>query len=160
MAKHKIQQRFSGWGLAYYFLVELVFIYLFYQWCHRKSYGLFIGVLAFLFVLLFQQYVHRYSFRQGIKQLKKRNYNAAIGCFQKNLRHFERYPFLDKYRYLLLISASEISCKEMALKNIVACYYFLNDKEKATFYYESLISINGSWIIEMSIYDKYLNAKR
>jgi tetratricopeptide (TPR) repeat protein len=159
MAKHSIRQRLSAWALAYYILVEMVFIYLFYLWFQGKVYGLFMGIIAFLIILLLQQSIHRGSFRQGMKYLKKNQYDAAITSFQKSLKHFEQYPFLDKYRYVLLISPSEISCKEMALQNIVACYCFLNDKEKATFYYDSLISINDNWKIRMPLIDKLLNGK-
>jgi tetratricopeptide (TPR) repeat protein len=158
MAKHKIRQILSAWGLAYYFLVEIVFMYFFFLWFHGKIYGLFAGVLAFLMVLLLQEYIHRGSFRQGIRYLKKNEYNEAIKCFQKSLKYMEKYPFLDRYRHLLLISASEISCKEMALKNIVACYCFLNEKEKATFYYDSLVRINETWKIRMPLIDKFLNS--
>ena len=158
MVKHKIRQMLSAWGLAYYFLVEIGFIYLFSLWFPGKLYGLFMGVLAFLVLLLLQQYTHRSTFRQGIRHLKKNQYDAAIICFQKSLKYFEQYPFLDKYRHLLLISASEISCKEMALKNIVACYYFLNNKEKAAFYYDSLIRINDTWKVRMPLMDRFLDA--
>jgi tetratricopeptide (TPR) repeat protein len=159
MAKHSIRQRLSAWALAYYILVEMVFIYLFYLWFQGKVYDLFMGIMVFLIILLLQQSIHRGSFRQGMKYLKKNQYDAAITSFQKSLKHFEQYPFLDKYRYVLLISPSEISCKEMALQNIVACYCFLNDKEKATFYYDSLISINDNWKIRMPLIDKLLNGK-
>lgn len=158
MAKHEIRQRLSAWGLAYYFLVEIGFIYFFSLWFSAKVYGLFTGVLAFSVVLLLQQYTHRRSFRRGIRHLKKNEYDAAIGCFQKSLKHFEQYPVLDRYRHLLLISASEISCKEMALKNIIACYFFLKNKEKATFYYDSLIRINESWRISMPLVDRFLSS--
>lgn len=158
MAKHEIRQMLSAWGLAYYFLVEIAFIYFFSRWFPGKVYGLFTGVLVFLMVLLLQQYIHRRPFRRGIKYLKKNEYDAAITCFQESLKHFEQYPFLDRYRYLLLISASEISCKEMALKNIVACYYFLKEKEKAAFYYDSLIRINETWKIRMPLIDRFLNS--
>lgn len=158
MVKHEIRQRLSAWGLAYYLLVEIGFMNLFFLWFHRTIYGLFAGVLAFLMILLLQHYVHRRSFRQGIKYLKKNEYIIAITCFQKSLKYFEQYPFLDKYGHLFLISASEISCKEMALKNIVACYYFLNEKEKASFYYDSLIRINETWKIRMPLIDKLLNS--
>jgi len=159
MAKHKIRQRLSAWALAYYILVEMVFIYLFFLWCQGKVYGLFMGILAFLIILLLQQFWHRRSFRQGIRYLKKNQYEAAITCFQKSLKHFEQYPFLDKYRYVLLISPSEISCREMALQNILACYCFLNNKEKATFYYDSLIRINDDWEVRMPLLDQLLNGK-
>jgi len=156
MGRNKITQDISSFALIIYFVIDIVFTIagnrIFHVW-----YGAFIGWAAFVVLLLMQQRLHRHSFRKGIRLLKAGKYNAAIAAFKKSAAYFNRYPLLDKWRHFLLISPSTLSCKEMALKNILACYVMLKNNDKASFYYETLLAINSEWKVALRRYDDFLN---
>lgn len=74
--------------------------------------------------------------RMGIRCVRKEQYEAAIEHFQKSYDFFKRHHWVDKYRFITMLSSSRISFKEMALNNIAYCYGQMGDGVKAREYYE------------------------
>jgi len=52
---------------------------------------------------------------------------------------FDKNIWIDKYRYLFLLSSSKFSYKEMGMINIAFCYYQLGDIKKAKEMYENTL---------------------
>lgn len=75
-----------------------------------------------------------HNHRKGMLLCKQENYLQAIEEFKKSYHFFCRHTWIDKYRYLTLLSSSKISYTEMALMNIVFCYAQLNDVKLAKEY--------------------------
>lgn len=73
--------------------------------------------------------------RKGIEEIKREQYQEAIPYFEKSYAFFSRFPLLDKYRFLLLLSSSKMSYKQMALNNIAFCYSINGDRLKSMEYY-------------------------
>ena len=69
--------------------------------------------------------------RQGIKLVKEQNFADAISYFQKSVDYFTKNSWLDKYRFLTLLSSSKMSYREMGLCNIAFCYSQTGDGIKA-----------------------------
>lgn len=76
------------------------------------------------------------SHKLGMKLIKQEKYADAIPCFIRSYDFFKRYEWLDKYRYLTLLSSSKMSYKEMALNNIAFCYGQAGDGIRSKEYYE------------------------
>ena len=57
--------------------------------------------------------------RKGIVYLKKKQYQKALEEFKLSYEFFESYNWIDKYRFVVLLSSSRITYTEMALANIV-----------------------------------------
>lgn len=74
--------------------------------------------------------------RRGMLLCKQGSYIKAIEAFQKSYDFFCRHAWIDKYRYLTLLSASKASYTEMALVNIAFCYVKLKDVTLAIEYYQ------------------------
>jgi tetratricopeptide (TPR) repeat protein len=70
-----------------------------------------------------------------MKNVHKGNFSEAISNFEKSYEFFKKYHWLDKFRYLFLLSSSKISYKEMALCNIAFCYGQIGNGEKLEHYY-------------------------
>lgn len=55
--------------------------------------------------------------RKGIHAVKAGRFTEAIPYFERSRAYFEERPWLDRYRYLLLLSSSAWSYREMAMAN-------------------------------------------
>jgi tetratricopeptide (TPR) repeat protein len=96
---------------------------------------LLLGAITILIIaFLARNFISIYH-RKGIRNLHKQNFDKSIDYFLKSLEFFQKNRWIDKYRFLVLLSSSKYSYKEMALLNIAFCYSQLGDGEKAEYYY-------------------------
>jgi tetratricopeptide (TPR) repeat protein len=91
-------------------------------------------VLFYIFALLLRKIA--WYHRKGIKLMKTKNFIKAIPMFQKSYEFFSRRSWIDKYRFIFLLSSSHISYREMALINIAFCNTQINQGREAKKYYE------------------------
>lgn len=77
--------------------------------------------------------------RKGMALFKSGNYAQAISQFEKSYIYFMEHAWIDKYRFIVLLSSSRISYTEMALLNIAFCYTQMGDGNKAKEYYEKTL---------------------
>ena len=80
------------------------------------------GVLTYLAISLSLRNLIPRDHRNGMKKVKNENFKDAIFDFNKSYEFFDKNKWVDKYRFLTLLSSSRISYKEMALNNISFCY--------------------------------------
>lgn len=95
-----------------------------------------LAALLYLILSLVLKLTIPISHRRGIKFVKEAKFELAIPHFEKSVIFFTKHEWLDKYRYLTLLSSSRIRYKEMALCNIGFCYSQINNGQKAEAYYE------------------------
>lgn len=93
--------------------------------------------LAISYVL--RTYVAK-AHRQGMDLVKRKDFLAAISYFEASYHYFTQKPWVDKYRYVTLLSSSRMTYREMALCNIAFCYSQLGDGEKAVRYYKQVLA--------------------
>lgn len=77
---------------------------------------------------------------QAVKSIKAGDFRNAIPRFQSSYDFLDRYPWIDKYRYLTLLNSSKILFREMALNNIAFCYSQIGEGEKAISYYKRMLA--------------------
>ena len=68
--------------------------------------------------------------------VRQQNFRDAIPFFEKSVDFFDKNSWLDKYRFVVLLSSSNMTYKEMGLCNIAFCYGQTGDGQKAKEYYE------------------------
>lgn len=93
--------------------------------------------------LLYSQTIRRLAtknLRRGFKLLKGARYQEAIEEYDKAYRFFSRHAWLDRYRYLALLSSSAYGYREMALCNIAFAYGQMGDGERALQWYRRALS--------------------
>ncbi|QRR02483.1 tetratricopeptide repeat protein [Dyadobacter sandarakinus] len=78
--------------------------------------------------------------RQAVALVKAGDFRAAISGFQSSYNFLNKYPWIDRYRYLTLLSSSRPSYKEMALNNIAFSYSQIGEGEKAILYYNQMLA--------------------
>lgn len=73
--------------------------------------------------------------RSGMKLVKSENFKNAIPYFEKSYEFFKKHNWIDKYRFITLLSSSRMTYQEMALANIAFCYGQIGNGEKSKEYY-------------------------
>lgn len=117
------------------FLGLLMFIY------YLLNVGNFVllGAITYLVLSYVVRRLMLKSFFRGIKLLKKQEVEAAIPYFETCVGFFSRNSWLDKYRYLILLSSSKMTFREMSLCNIAFCYGQINKGQKSKELYEQIL---------------------
>lgn len=111
-------------------------------WIWETTTGEHALICACVSYLVLQQMIRRWLTPyqiKGMRLVKWGEYQAAIDSFEKSYASFARYPWLDKYRSILLLSSSKMSYREMALCNLGFCYGMIGDGAKAKAYYQQAL---------------------
>jgi len=97
--------------------------------------------------------------RGAVKLVRKSIFAEAANRFEANYRAMVARPWIDRFRWLLLGSASTMSYREMALCNAAFCYSQVGDGERAINLYEqALREFPGSGLAATSL--RMLNSVR
>jgi tetratricopeptide (TPR) repeat protein len=90
--------------------------------------------------------------RKGIQLVHAGAFQKAIEHFKKSYIFFKKHEWVDQYRYIVLLSSSKISFREMALVNIAFCYSQLGNSEKSLeFYAQALKEFPSSNIAKTAL---------
>ena len=77
--------------------------------------------------------------REGMRLARQQAFREAIDKFQMNYGFLEKYPWVDKYRFITMLDSSARSYREMALCNIAYSHVQLDDPASALKYYEKAL---------------------
>jgi hypothetical protein len=97
------------------------------------------GLLTFLLLYFIVRNLVPIEHRKGVKLMKKLKYKDSVSHFEKSVMFFSKYPWIDKYRCIFLLSTSKMTYKEMALCNIAFAFGQIGDGRKAKTLYEEII---------------------
>jgi len=101
---------------------------------------LFYAPFTYLAISNALRYLIPKDHRQGMNLVKQKYFQEAIPCFKKSYEFFTRYSWVDKYRFLTLLSSSKMCYKEMALNNIAFCHGQVGEVDKAVEYYNRTLT--------------------
>lgn len=99
------------------------------------------GALTYVVISLLLRNTLAWHHRAGMRLVKKHRFLAAIPAFKKSYAFFEARPWLDKYRFLTLLSSSKMCYREMALCNIAFCHSQLGEGQQAMAYYHHTLEL-------------------
>ena len=110
------------------------------------------GTLTYLAISLGLRMFIPKDHLQGMKLVKEQKFAEAISSFERSHQFFSTNPWIDKYRFLTLLSSSRMSYREMALCNIAFCYSQIGDGKTAIEYYaRTLQEFPGSGIAQTAL---------
>jgi hypothetical protein len=66
-----------------------------------------IGALAYLAYSLFSRRILAKHHRLGIRAFREGHFGAAIGHYNQSIEFFERYPWIDRFRAVTMMSPSD-----------------------------------------------------
>lgn len=116
--------------------IAILFAFIWPAKMESPEYGFLLGVAGYTGLILVLRYTIARHHRLGIRMVKRGRFREAIDSFQHSFEFFERYPWVDRFRSIFLLSASAMTYREMALANIAFSYSQQGDGEKARYYYE------------------------
>lgn len=115
-------------------IVMGLLILLWYQF--EQQYFVILGAASYLLLSFILRTVIPKEHVIGMKKVKKTDFENAIPHFERSYVFFKKHDWLDKYRFLVVLSSSKTTYKEMALNNIAFCYAQMGNGNKAKEYYE------------------------
>ncbi len=118
-------------------LVMGLIMLIWYQF-NQSDFALY-GALTYLIISQLLRRIIAREHRKGMLKIKLEAYEEAIPHFEKSYDFFKRNNWIDKYRFLTLLSSGKMPYKEMALNNIAFCYSQLGDGKLAKKYYQKTL---------------------
>ena len=96
----------------------------------------YFGAITYLILTFVLRNFVAKDHRIGMRLAKQHKFTEAIPYFEKSIDFFIKNKWVDKYRYITLMSSSKTTYLEMGLCNIAFCYSQTNNGIKAKEYYE------------------------
>jgi tetratricopeptide (TPR) repeat protein len=124
-----------GWLSVIPQLLLITLLILFYHFIGSER-AMLLGALTFLVITFGLRYIVAIKHRKGIRLTKQHKFAEAIPYFQQSVEFFSKHNWVDKYRYLTLMSSSKMTYKELAFCNIAFCYCQIGEGLKAKEYYQ------------------------
>jgi tetratricopeptide (TPR) repeat protein len=98
-----------------------------------------VGALTYYILSLVLKNIIAKDHRQGMRLVKQQKFTEAISCFEKSVEFFSQNKWIDKYRYLVLLSVSKLTYYEMGLCNIAFCYSQTGNGIRAKEFYQKTL---------------------
>ncbi|HEY6506158.1 MAG TPA: tetratricopeptide repeat protein [Chitinophagaceae bacterium] len=98
------------------------------------------GAVTYLAISFGLRYFIPNDHRQGMALVNQKEFQEAIPYFKKSYDFFTKYSWVDKYRFITLLSSSKMCYREMALNNIAFCYGQTGEGDKAIEYYNCTLT--------------------
>jgi tetratricopeptide (TPR) repeat protein len=93
-------------------------------------------ILTYLIISISLRFLIPHDHRKGMSLVKQEKFAEAIDFFEKSYAFFSQHNWIDKFRFVTLLSSSRMCYKEMALVNIAFCYGQIGNGLKSKEYYE------------------------
>jgi tetratricopeptide (TPR) repeat protein len=87
----------------------------------NRQWGVAAGALLFVFTSLSLRRTLASHHRKAIRHYSNKQWASAIEEYQRSLDFFSRYPWVDRYRAVTMLS-SGLSYREMGLLGLGFCY--------------------------------------
>lgn len=144
----------SGVAVLVTLAVVGAFTLIFRWWFHVREWStaiLLAAVAHIIYGRLMRSWLTR-DHRVGIALFRERRFAEAAPRFEASYRAMVDRPWIDRFRWLILGGASELTYREMALCNAAFCYSQIGDGQRALGLYEqALKEFPGSSIATASL---------
>jgi tetratricopeptide (TPR) repeat protein len=112
-----------------------------------ESYGFFWGITLYFMYSYGVRWLLTNAHRRGISLMSAEHFPEAITAFQESVEFIIRHPWIDKYRWVVLLSPSSMSYHEMGLANIAFSYAQLGDGKIARHFYQECLKVNPKSVL-------------
>jgi tetratricopeptide (TPR) repeat protein len=99
-----------------------------------------LGPLTYLILSFALKRMIPKSHTVGMKLVKQKKFEEAIPLFQKSVEFFSQNSWLDKYRFITMLSSSKMTYREMGLCNVAFCYGQIGNGAKAIEFYQKVLA--------------------
>jgi hypothetical protein len=106
----------------------------------RSNIGMMVGVAIYLVYSFGSRHLIPFAHRKGVSLSQNQKFAESIVAHEASYNFFTRHPWLDRYRSIIMMSASAVSFREMALLNIAFAHSQIGNGEKAKEYYRRTLA--------------------
>jgi tetratricopeptide (TPR) repeat protein len=100
---------------------------------------LLFGVVIYTaLALLLRKFIAR-EHRRGVRLARQGRHAEAIAHFGRSVDHFTAHPWIDRFRSIILLSASRMGYREMGLCNMAFCLAQTGEGEQALDRYRQVL---------------------
>ena len=110
----------------------------YYQWDRRNYFVL--GFITYLIIwyglrtMAFPKDVHK-----SIRLIKEEKFGEAIPYIERSIVFYNRHSWIDKYRFLLMVSSSKRGIRESSICNLGFCLLQIGQVKAAKEVYENVL---------------------
>lgn len=115
-------------------LVMGIIIFIWYQF--NKSEFIIYGTINYLILSQLLRRTIAKEHIKGMAKVKLEDFENAIPHFEKSYDFFKTNDWVDRYRFLTLLSSGKMSYKELALNNIAFSYGQMGNGKLSKEYYQ------------------------
>jgi tetratricopeptide (TPR) repeat protein len=142
MSSKKPIVRQTAWvSLLPHLILLALLMYVFSLFIQSFNMAVLSASASYLVISFTLRYTIPRNHRRGIVLFKADKYPQAIEEYKKSYEFFRKHAWIDKYRFITLLSSSRISYTEMALNNIAYCYAQTGNAELAKQYYQKTLDL-------------------
>jgi len=100
----------------------------------------FIAFFIYLFLTLLARWLFFPNvLYEGIKLIREAKFQEAIPVVQQTIDYYSKKPWIDKYRFWLLISSAKRTITESSTCNLAYCYLQIGQVKRAKEIYEDVL---------------------
>ena len=75
----------------------------------------------------------------SVALIKEGKFEEAIPYIKESIDYYDKHPWIDKYRFLLMVSSSKLCIMELLLCNLAYCHLQIGDVKIAKLTYEEVL---------------------
>jgi tetratricopeptide (TPR) repeat protein len=76
---------------------------------------------------------------EGVNLIKQAKFQEAIPFLQDTINYYTKYSWIDKFRFILLISSAKRTIRESSICNLAYCYLQIGQIQKAKEIYQDVL---------------------
>lgn len=134
--KLKVYRAIAWWTLPVHFTLLILMIWGFSQ-IGIENPGLWACAVFILYSFLGRM-IFSFHQRQGMRLLRLKKFEQALDQFRKSELYFKKYPWLDRFRFFFMLSASKLTFREMALLNQGYCLIMTGKLSEASLHFQNI----------------------
>jgi tetratricopeptide (TPR) repeat protein len=138
-SKVPITKQIAWWSLVPHILIIVLFVYVFDKLDLEDTNEPIYAALTYFALAYLPRVLIASDHRKGMKLVKQEKFDEAIPHFQRSVDFFTRHAWIDKWRFLVLLSSSKMCYREMALCNIAFCLTQTGKGSEAKKMYEDIL---------------------
>ncbi|TAM93492.1 MAG: hypothetical protein EPN39_19880 [Chitinophagaceae bacterium] len=129
----------TNWFALFPRLLALGILCLCFYPLDKQSFFFFAIFIYFLLTLLEKWLFFPNVMYEGIKLIREAKFEEAIPVVQQTIDYYLKRPWVDKYRFWLLISSSKRSITESSTCNLAYCYLQIGQVKRSKEIYETVL---------------------
>jgi tetratricopeptide (TPR) repeat protein len=104
-----------------------------------EEWGWITAIIVYILLRFLLQSVVAKDHRRGIRKMQQHKFEEALDCFKRSADFFTKNSWIDRLRFITLLSSLKMSYREISLCNWAFCLSQLGRGEEAIALYQDIL---------------------